>query len=61
MSEKRTVHPDSNPPKRRFRCPHCGGEGLRHAEPCPYDADVHNTRKLCRCCEKCRDECAREI
>jgi hypothetical protein len=42
-------------------CPQCSYRGTDEEHGCPYDEEIGNGLKRCRCCESCQDECARAV
>lgn len=39
----------------------CGRRG-KESHTCPYGEDIHNDSKtMCNCCDRCRDECSDDI
>jgi len=48
------------PERKTGRCK-CGNPGLP-LHPCPYDADLDNSKvPTCNCCETCQEDCVQEL
>ncbi|KKL08278.1 hypothetical protein LCGC14_2577470 [marine sediment metagenome] len=38
----------------------CGTEAVEE-HTCPFQDDVHDNKALCRCCGRCKHDCADEV
>lgn len=42
-------------------CPTCGNHSAEPYHECPYNMEIGDGLKLCRCCDSCRRQCAEDV